>query len=118
MAGEIIARLKTVGGDGSGLQELTAASDLVLPPDGNVFNLTGTTGVTTINATGPFYPGRIVTLIGTDGTGPAFTDTAIASTAQGKIHLSAALTLILGATVTFVCDNGGAWRETARAVNG
>lgn len=118
MAGEILARAKSEYGTGKGLTELTAASDLVVPPDGTVFTVTGTTGIATINATGPYFPGRTITLLGTDATGPAFTDTAIASTAQGKVHLSAALTLILGATVTFACGNNGSWWETGRGVNG
>lgn len=118
MAGEVTARMISRNGTGKALPELTAASDLVIPPDGTAFTLTGTTGIDTINATGPVFPGRQITLLGTDATGPALTDTAIASTAQGKIHLSAALTLILGATVTFTCANNGSWWESGRGVNG
>lgn len=109
-------RLKTTAGDRSEIPSIASATTLTIPSNSNVFIVTGTTAIT--GMTGTLWPGRVVTLIGTDATGPAFTDTAIASTAVDKVHLSAALTLILGSTVTFVMGNNGSWWEIARAVNG
>ncbi len=112
----IWSRLKSIAGDREAIQEIASATTLSVPDNANTFIVTGTTAIT--GMTGTFWPGRQVTLIGTDATGPAFTDTAIASTAVDKIHLSAALTLANGSTVTLQMSNVGAWWEIGRAVNG
>ena len=110
-------RTKSTSGRQKTLPELTAAATLTIPDTSNVFTVTGTTGITGMHSAS-IWPGRQITLLGTHATGPAFTDTAIASTAVDKIHLSAALTLILGASVTFTQGINGSWWESARAING
>jgi len=105
-------------GTGKTLPELPQVATPILNPSYSAFTVTGTTAITGFSTSTPILPGREVKLIGTHATGPAFTDTAIASTANGAIHLSAALTLANGTTVTLVQLNNGAWAETARAANG
>ena len=106
------------GGSGKTLPELEQTATPVISPAYSVFTVTGTTAITGFSTSSQIMPGRNIVLIGTHATGPAFTDTAIASTANGKIHLSAALTLAAGTTVSFVQNSVGAWLETARAANG
>jgi hypothetical protein len=83
-----------------------------------VYTVTGTTAITAFDSASPVFPGRPLVLLGTHATGPAFTDTAIASTANGKIHLSGALTLANGTSLSLIQANNGSWWETARSANG
>jgi hypothetical protein len=116
----VIARAKSFFGRGGGqLTVLPTVATPEIPADQSVFTVTGTTPITGFGTTlTGVNPGRHITLIGTHATGPAFTDTAIGSTANGKIHLSAALTLANGTAIQFVQLNNGAWAEVARAANG
>lgn len=102
-----------------GLNEITVASATspAIPDYADAVILTGTVATTELVPTN-IRPGRILAVRGTDGTGPALTDTAVASTAANKMHLSAALTLALGSTVTFMQATNGSWWEIGRGVNG
>lgn len=82
----------------------------------DTWTITGTTTVTNINLTGSYFPGRIITIIAAGAF--AWTDTAVATATQGKVHLSAAYTMAVGDTLTLICGNNGDWYELARSVNG
>jgi hypothetical protein len=114
----ILARLKSLAGTGEILPVLPVSATPVISPAYSVFTVGGTTAITSFSTDTPVLPGRVVILMGTDATGPVFTDTAIGSTAEGKIHLSAALTLANGTAIAFVQGNNGSWWEVARAANG
>lgn len=115
----VLARAKSYFGRGGQLTVLPQVATPEIPADASCFTVTGTTAITGFGTvTTQILPGRTINLLGTHATGPAFTDTAIASTGNGKIHLSAALTLANGTSVTFMQTNIGAWVETARSANG
>jgi len=119
--GSSIARMKSLTGIAKTLPVLPQVAKPYLDPNYSVFNVTGQVAITGFDTNQtPILPGRTIILIGIDPntTGPAITDTAIASTANGLISLSAALTLAAGSTVTFVQNNVGGWYEVARAANG
>lgn len=113
------ARLKNIGGGSKSPQAalIASASTIVIPQDAESIEVTGTTGIATINYD-MVRPGRQIWVWGRDATGPALTDTALASTAAGKLHLTAACTLANGASITFRQAPNGSWWETARGVNG
>lgn len=96
---------------------LASATSPAVPDYADCIILTGTVATTELVSTN-IQPGRILVVKGTDVTGPALTDTAIASTANKKMHLSAALTLANGSTITFEQGANGSWWEISRAVNG
>lgn len=110
-------RLTSIAGGTFPIPTIPSATILEVPEEWNTIEVSGTTAITSIS-TQYLLPGRHLTMLGTDDTGPAFTDTAVASTANGLIHLSAAMTLGLGKTLTLVQANNGSWWEVARAVNG
>lgn len=117
--GNIMSRVRSYFGyKGGALPVLPAVATPYISDTDSVYTVGGTTAITGFDTSSPIYPGRPIVLLGTDGTGPAFTDTAISATANGKIHLSAALTLANGTAVTFVQANNGSWWETGRAANG
>ena len=114
----VIARERSSPGGGQQIQTLAQVATPRIPVDGAIFNVTGTTGITGFDTTTPIIPGRVVVILGIHATGPAYTDTAIASTANGKIHLSGSLTQALGTSLTLFQNTNGSWIETARAANG
>lgn len=113
-------RVKQYGGTGAKFPQVASAATVSLPENRSIFDITGTTGITTLSSSMRILPGRVVTLTSTDATGAALTDTAAstASTANGTISLSAAITVKLGTNITLMQQNNGQWHETARAVNG
>lgn len=114
------ARLKAVGGGTDRpIPTIASATSLVLDASSNTFIVSGTTAITNINTTAAgIRPGRICYFHTSDAIGPAWTDTAIASAANGTVSISASLTQAKGTTLTLQQFNDGSWREIARAVNG
>lgn len=113
------ARLKGIGG-GTDRPIPTIASATLLSLDGtsNTFIISGSTAITKIDPVTPIRPGRVCYFHTSDTTGPAWTDTAYASKANGTVSLSAALTQAKGTTLTLQQTNDGSWFELARAANG
>lgn len=113
-------RVKQYGGTGAKFPQVASAATVSLPENRSIFDITGTTGITTLSSSMRILPGRVVTLTSTDGTGAALTDTAAstAASANGTISLSAAFTVKLGSNITLIQQNNGQWHEMARAVNG
>lgn len=112
------ARLKSLVGTGGVLQVLEVSATPMIDTAYSVFTVGGTTAITGFNVSTPILPGRLIVLLGTDVTGPAFTDTAISGTANGKIHLGSALTLANGTAIAFVQAANGSWWELGRSANG
>ena len=113
------ARLKSlVGFTADAIPSVASATALPIPDNATAIKITGTTAIASFDTGAGIQPGRILRVFGNDGTGSAFTDTAIASTSNGKLHLSASLTLALGGNITFTQWDNGAWQETARSLNG
>lgn len=118
--GSVWARLKAIGGGTDrAIPTIASATALVLNEESNTFIISGTTAITSISTTyTPIRPGRICVFHTSDTTGPAWTDTAYASKANGTVSLSAALTQAKGTTLTLQQTNDGSWFELARAANG
>lgn len=117
--GSVWARLKAIGGGTERqLPTIASATALVLNDDSNVFIVSGSTAIASISTTTPIRPGRICVFHTTDTTGPAWTDTAYASKANGTVSLSGSLTQAKGTTLTLQQTNDGSWFELARAANG
>ena len=104
-----------------GAQGTSIASNptIVLPTNGNVFELTGTTAVTLITTTG-YKNGHTITLVANEnvtvvnGTATSEADVTIRLAGSGDFSMSAedSVTLCLCSTTA----GGQAWRETARTV--
>lgn len=113
------ARIKGfAGGTSRSIPTIASATALLVNDTSNTFIISGSTAITSISTTAGIRPGRICTFHTTDTTGPAWTDTAYASEANGTVSLSAALTQAKGTTLTLQQKNNGAWAELARAANG
>lgn len=111
------SRLKTIAGNRyKALPTIASATDIYIPEEKDVFAISGTTTVATINKTGAYFPGRVVLVYASASF--AITDTAAATKTQGGVHLSAAYSLVEGDTLTLMCGNGGDWYELARSHNG
>ncbi len=115
MAGEILGSLKTIGGDTMTLTAIASATAVTLPPNESVFTVTGSTEIATINATGEYRPGRIIFLMFTGSI--TVTDTALSSTAQGKIH-TGSTTPADGTVLALICANNGSWWQFGYSANG
>jgi len=97
--------------------DIASASTIVIPRDGNTFELTGTTAVTLITKTG-FQDGFEITLIAnenvtiTHGTATAGNDITIKLAGAGNFAMTADDTLVLVLSTTTA--GGQAWREVSR----
>lgn len=115
--GSVWARLKAIGGGTERqLPTIASATALVLNETSNVFVVTGTTTIGSIDtATTPIRPGRVIVLLfaGTI----SVTDTAVASTANGKIH-TGSTSPALGTTLTLMQANNGSWWQIGYSANG
>ncbi len=97
--------------------DIASASTIVIPRDGNVFELTGTTAVNLITTTG-YQDGFQITLIANEnvtinhGTATSGANVTILLSAAGNFAMTAndTLTLVLSSTTA----GGQAWREVAR----
>ena len=76
-------------------------------PAGNLFHITGTTSITTLNTCDATQAGRQVMLI---------FDGALTFTDGNNLKLASSMTTTADDTITLVCD-GSNWYETARSVN-
>lgn len=98
--------------------DIASASTIVIPKDGNIHELTGTTAVNLITTTG-FQEGTIITLIANEnvtinhGTATSGADVTIKLAGAGNFAMTAddTLTLVLSSTTA----GGQAWREKCRA---
>lgn len=107
-ANSIITGLRAVGGKPR--LTLTVASDSTMKvPHGNdSFYVSGSGTVNFLY--GGIRPGRIVKLIGASGTTAVLTDTAIASSADGRIHLTGGnFTFADGRYVLLEQRENGSW---------
>ncbi|MFA7287048.1 MAG: hypothetical protein WC052_05295 [Patescibacteria group bacterium] len=97
--------------------DIASAGTIVIPRDGNIFELTGTTSVTLITKTG-YQDGHQITLVAnenvliTNGTATSGDDITILLAGASHFSMTAndTLTLVLCTTTA----NGQAWREVAR----
>lgn len=105
---------------GTPVIRLTAADStaLEIPNKGGSFIVNAASAVTVPSLKAALRPGRVVTLIAAADTAGtiAITDTAYASTAEGLVHLTAALTLDKTSSVTLRQNSNGSWSEVDRAV--
>ena len=86
-----------------------------VPNGESAFLLSGTT-VSIPSLDSAIRPGRVIWFIGAAGSsGMIPTDTAIASTAYGKISLNGTITLAPGASLCLKCLDAGGWQELFRA---
>lgn len=90
---------------GNGVQSVASAAAVTLPTLGSIFTITGTTNITSIDATG--NSGRKVTLIFADIL--TFTD-------GSDLKLAGNLVTTADDTISLVCD-GTNWFEVCRSVN-
>jgi len=97
--------------------DIASASTIVIPTDGNIFELTGTTAVTLITTTG-YQDGFEITLIAnenvtiTHGTATSGADVTIKLAGSGDFAMTADDTLKLVLSTTTA--GGQAWREVSR----
>ena len=99
--------------------DIASGTTIVIPADGNVFELTGTTAVTLITKTG-YQDGTEITLIAnesvtiTNGTATSGDDTTILLAGAGNFAMTAndVLKLVLSTTTA----GGQAWREVCRTI--
>lgn len=101
-------RLRVRAGKGS---NIIAAATILIPPDGDVFHVTGNTNITNGITVNPWDNGRTAKLI-FEGT-PTVSDTGTSKLAGNFV---AAGTTNDFDTLTLVCD-GTNWYEVARSVN-
>ena len=100
--------------------DIASATTIVIPTDGNTFELTGTTAVTLITTTG-YQDGHEITLVAnesvvmTNGTATSGANVTILLAAAGNYSMTANDTLKLVLSTTTA--GGQAWRETGRSVN-
>ena len=105
---------------GSQGTDIASASTIVIPRDGNTFELTGTTAVNLITTTG-YQDGHEITLVSnenvtiTNGTATSGANVTILLAAAGNFAMTANDTLTLRLSSTTA--GGQAWREVARSVN-
>lgn len=100
--------------------DIASAATIVIPADGNTFELTGTTAVTLITTTG-WQEGATITLIAnenvtiTNGTATSGANVTILLSGAANFNMTAndVLTLKLSSTTA----GGQAWREASRSVN-
>lgn len=90
-----------------GVLNTVASGSTVSLPTGNVFSITGTTGITTINACDKENVGRVIILIFAD---------AVTVTDGSNLKLAGDFTSTADDTLTLVCD-GSNWFETGRSAN-
>jgi hypothetical protein len=102
-AGDVIAFGSLIGGNGV---DVASATTTALGA-GNVFHITGTTTITTLNTCDVANEGRSVTLI---------FDGALTFTDGNNLKLAGNLTSTADDTITLACD-GSNWYETSRSVN-
>lgn len=95
-----------------------ASAAITIPNGDNVFWLYASGNYTVPALSAALRPGRMITLVGhPDASGSTiFTDTAYASTAEGKMHLTGALVVGKTTSVTFRQNDNGSWSEVDRSV--
>lgn len=108
----------TAGKPGGTIPVLPQVGAPFISTDANVFEVQGTTAITGFSTNTPILPGRTILLYGTDGTGPAISDTALVNTANGTIHTVGSITLGSGKSLMFMQRANGSWWQvpTATAV--
>jgi len=100
--------------------DIASATNIVIPNDGNVFELTGTTKVDLISNIG-FQEGATITLIANESVdiddGTATSTTNITITLAGGADFSMTASDVLVLVLTSTTADGQAWREVSRSVN-
>jgi hypothetical protein len=108
------ARNKSYAG-GRGIPTVASATAIELSPAYNVFYISGTTTIGSINANSPIIPGREVTLIGTSS---VTLTSAGASTTKGAIDGGAGnITLIATGIVKLIQRHTGDWLKVLEIDN-
>lgn len=93
--------------------QYASATTVTIPKEGYLFEITGTTTIANLLVDGSdVLPGREVVLRGVTGTSASVTDTALGSTAAGKIHLAGSRTLSPGGSLMLEQQANGSWYET------
>lgn len=100
---------QTFGGSNRGLATLTAAATVVVPEEGAIFYMSGTTAITSLLCSKQMR-GRSVTFVGTTNAGNVFTNTDSA-TAEGTMDLGGNdVTLGPASVLQLYCKpENGAW---------
>jgi hypothetical protein len=94
---------------------IASATNIVIPSEGVVFEISGSTGVANIRVQGgEIVPGREIVLTGATGANAALTDTALGSTAAGTVHTTGAFSIAPSATIRLWQQDNGSWYEIGR----
>lgn len=110
------ARAKSIVGRRSvAVPSVASATSIDIGEVYDTWLVTGTTTITNINLTGPYYPGRIIVLMFSGSL--SLTDTAVGSTAQGKLH-TGSTSPAAGTAIAFICANNGSWWQFGYSANG
>ena len=108
-----LGRLKNFAG-ATPIRQVASATTITVAPENSTIELTGTTEIANI-AYDQIRAGRILVLICKDATGPAITDTAIASTAAQKVHTGGSLVLANGESLVLQQQSNGSWWQLSTA---
>jgi hypothetical protein len=100
--GDLIVAGSLIGGT-----NVVASATTTALPAGNLFHITGTTAITTLNTCDTANAGRAVTLI---------FDGILTFTDGNNLKLAGNLATSADDTISLICD-GANWYETARSVN-
>jgi len=116
----VTANFKELGGAASNrltpIVTIASAATITIPDTGSIFYLSGSTGVTTMNAA--LFPGRVITLVGAASASVAFTGATVTTIpgTTGQIFCPS-LTLADADSATFRQTETGAWVCIATANN-